>query len=277
MTDAERLAGYVEVWWQAVGDFTKLLEHVADRPVVDARPTCPAGTSRPCAAHTAHLEALLAGRPTRRSRSASRRTCAGLMGRSTPSRACVARRDAAPDDLINEIRESTHRAAHRAAGRPADRRLGARARALFGGDRLDAGAAAAQPAARRVDARAGRTPRGRPAGRPRLARRPAHRRLPRSRASASSSASGPAHRPGTTVVLEVAGSRRWPFAVDEDGPRSCGSPTSATASRPSGWRMDRETFIVLAGGRASRSRRRRDVTGDAELGERVLASLGVTP
>ena len=44
MTDQELLAGYVDVWWQAVNDFTDLLEELDDERVGDARPTSPAGT-----------------------------------------------------------------------------------------------------------------------------------------------------------------------------------------------------------------------------------------
>jgi hypothetical protein len=41
--------------------------------------------------------------------------------------------------------------------------------------------------------------------------------------------------------------------------------------------MDREAFIVLAGGRRPAEPGTVEVTGDAALGERVLAAMGVTP
>jgi hypothetical protein len=41
--------------------------------------------------------------------------------------------------------------------------------------------------------------------------------------------------------------------------------------------MDRETFTVLAGGRRAAGPGDVRVSGDAELGQRVLAALGVTP
>ena len=44
MTDQELLAGYVDVWWQAVNDFTDLLEELDDRGSGRRRPTSPAGT-----------------------------------------------------------------------------------------------------------------------------------------------------------------------------------------------------------------------------------------
>jgi mycothiol maleylpyruvate isomerase-like protein len=60
--DREELAGYVEVWWQAVNDFLALLEQVPEEEWTT--PTDLAGWDvRACAAHTAHLEGILAGGP----------------------------------------------------------------------------------------------------------------------------------------------------------------------------------------------------------------------
>jgi len=62
MSDAERLAGYVAVWWEAVDSFTHLLEKVP--PEEWSTPTdLPGWDVHAVAAHTAHLEALLGGRP----------------------------------------------------------------------------------------------------------------------------------------------------------------------------------------------------------------------
>jgi hypothetical protein len=54
MTDQERLSGYVDVWWQAVDDFTGLLEQL---PAEEwSTPTDLAGWDvRAVAAHIAHL------------------------------------------------------------------------------------------------------------------------------------------------------------------------------------------------------------------------------
>ena len=56
----DRLSGYVDVWWEAVNDFTALLEKVP----ADAwgMPTdLPGWDVHAVAAHTGHLESLLAG------------------------------------------------------------------------------------------------------------------------------------------------------------------------------------------------------------------------
>ena len=60
MTHAQDLPGYVETWWQAINDFTALLEEL---PAEEwSRPTDLAGWDvHAVAAHVAHLESLLAG------------------------------------------------------------------------------------------------------------------------------------------------------------------------------------------------------------------------
>ena len=70
------------------------------------------------------------------------------------------------------------------------------------------------------------------------------------------------HAPATVAVGEDGRGR---FATPEDG-----EPTVTLA-------MDRETFVLLAGGRRTAAADDVRLTGDTELGERVVASLGVTP
>ena len=62
MDDRQRLSGYVDVWWGSVRSFTDLLDDLADDDW--RRPTdLPGWDVHACAAHTAHLEAVLAGEP----------------------------------------------------------------------------------------------------------------------------------------------------------------------------------------------------------------------
>ena len=174
--DREELAGYVEIWWQAVNDFLDLLEHVPEEEWTT--PTDLAGWDvRACAAHTAHLEGILAGGPEETADVGEPPHVNGFMGLYTEI-GVVNRRDASADALINEIRGDHDPAAHRAAGRPADRRQ-RQARAHLRRRAVDLAGAAAQPAAGHLDARAGRTPRGRPARRHGHRAGPAHRRVPR--------------------------------------------------------------------------------------------------
>src|SRR3546814_11421351 len=61
MSDAQRLTGWIETWWESINDFTLLLEDLG--PDDWALPTdLPGWTVHDVAAHTAHLEAVLAGR-----------------------------------------------------------------------------------------------------------------------------------------------------------------------------------------------------------------------
>src|SRR3954468_21078692 len=105
--DREELAGYVEVWWQAVNDFLALLEHVPEDEWTT--PTDLAGWDvRACAAHTAHLEGILAGAPEETAEIGEPPPVTGLMG-TYPEVRLVNRRDHSADTLINEIREATTR------------------------------------------------------------------------------------------------------------------------------------------------------------------------
>ena len=80
---------------------------------------------------------------------------------------------------------------------------------------------------------------------------------------------------GSVVRLEVAGHAPVTVAVGDDGrgrraTADDGEPTVTLA-------MERETFVVLAGGRRAAAADDVRITGDTALGERVVASLGVTP
>ena len=104
MSDRERLAGYVDVWWEAIDSFTRLLEALP----AEAWPTptdLPGWDVHACAAHTAHLEAVLSGAPEETLEIEAGPHIATLAQAYT-EQGVVARRDATPDELINEIRES---------------------------------------------------------------------------------------------------------------------------------------------------------------------------
>ena len=81
--------------------------------------------------------------------------------------------------------------------------------------------------------------------------------------------------PGTTVVLAIAGSEPIAFAVNERrrGERLTEIPTDPTVALA----MDREAFILLAGGRRSPEPGAITISGDTALGEKIVATLAVTP
>ena len=82
---------------------------------------------------------------------------------------------------------------------------------------------------------------------------------------------------GTTVVLDVTGIHPVHLAleINEQGRAvpSMSAPEHPTVSL----QMDVETFVLLAGGRRAPDELPVIVTGDRQLGKRILASMGVTP
>ena len=104
MSDQEQLAGYVEVWWQAINDFLDLLETVPEEQW--GTPTDLAGWDvRAVASHTAHLEGILAGAPEETADVGEPPHVNGFMGLYTEI-GVVNRREASPDAIINEIRSA---------------------------------------------------------------------------------------------------------------------------------------------------------------------------
>jgi uncharacterized protein (TIGR03083 family) len=264
------LTGYVEVWWQAIDDFTTLLEQV---PAEEwSTPTdLPGWDVHALAAHTAHLEALLAGAEHDQVDIGEPTHVRGAMGQFT-EQGVVARRDRSPDDLITEIRSSaTARHTALLTDPPAD--PSATAPGLFG----------------MIGWTTGRLLRNRPldvwmheqdvrraVGRPGNLDGPAAAHTVDYLAESLGFVVGkrvgaPA---GTTVVLEVAGHAPYAVTVDGDGrARPVAEPSEADLRLG----MDRETFIVLAGGRREPEPGAVRVEGDADLGRRVLDGFAVTP
>jgi hypothetical protein len=81
--------------------------------------------------------------------------------------------------------------------------------------------------------------------------------------------------PGTSLVLDLDGSEPFAFVINDAGrgerlPEPPGEPTATL-------RMDRESFIRLAGGRCAAEPGTVTVEGDHELGDRVVAALATTP
>ncbi len=78
--------------------------------------------------------------------------------------------------------------------------------------------------------------------------------------------------PGTTALVDVDGSAPIAFTVNDAGR---GERLPELPSRPTvTLRTDRESYVVLAGGRRHAAV---DVEGDRELGQRILAVMATTP
>lgn len=271
MTDRELLADYVAVWWQAINDFTDLLEELS--PTDWSRPTdLPGWDVKAVASHIAHVEAVLSGQPEETADVGEPPHVTGLTGLYTEI-GVVNRRDASPDSIINEIR-SAATARHTAllADPPTD--AAARPERIFGGMPWDWRTLLRnrpldvwmheQDIRRAVD---------RPGGMDSTAARHTAEYLSEGLGFVVAKRVGaPA---GTTVVLELDGSSPMAFEVSETGrgERLPEPPTDPTVLL----RMEREALIRLAGGRCRPEPGSVEAVGDEELGRRILDAMAITP
>lgn len=271
VAEPERLSALVAVWWEAVDSFTRLLEHVGDDQW-DTPTDLPGWDVHAIAAHTAHLESLLAGRPHDDVEIGDAPHARGMMGQFT-EQGVVARRAESADALISEIRASaTARHTQLLADPPTD--PAAPAPGAFGA----------------IGWTTGLLLRNRPLD-VWMHEQDVRRALDMPGNLDSSAAvhsadylmeslpfvvAKRAQAPvGSVVRLEVAGHDPVTAVVGEDGR---GRPGDEAAGEPSvTLSTDRETFIVLAGGRRPAEPGVVRISGDEALGERVVASLGVTP
>lgn len=270
-TDRELLAAYADVWWQAIDDFTRLLEGLD--PEDWDRPTdLPGWDVRAVASHVAHLERVLATGEEEHAEIGDPPPAhiTGLMGHYTEI-GVVNRRGADPDAIINEIREAaTSRRTALLADPPTD--ADAKPERIFGGvpwtwrtllrnRPLDVWMHE-QDVRRAV---------GRPGGLDTEPARHTAEYLAESLGFVLAKKVGA--EPGTTLVLDMAGSEPFAFVVGED---RRGAAMAEVPDRPDvHLAMDRESLICLAGGR--RAPGTVTITGDEALGRRVLDAMATTP
>ena len=270
MTDQERLSALVSLWWEAIDSFTHLLEHVGEDQW--SVPTdLPGWNVHDVAAHTAHLEALLAGRAHDEVEVGDAPHAHGMMGRFT-EQGVLARRGASADALITEIRESaTARHTRLLADPPSD--PSAPAPGAFGEIGWTTGLLLRN---RPLDVWMHEQDVRRALGMPgNLDSAPARHAAAYLMESLPYVVAKRAQAPaGTVVRLEVAGHEPATAVVGEDGRGRWGTPDDAPTVSLA---MRRETFVVLAGGRRPARPGEVEVTGDTDLGERILAVMGVTP
>lgn len=271
LNDREVLAGYVEVWWQAINDFTTLLEELP--PEAWSQPTDLAGWDvKAVASHIAHLEGRLAGSPEETADVGEPPHVTGLMGLYTEV-GVVNRRDASPDSIINEIREAaTARHTRLLADPPTD--ASARPDPIFGGVPWDWRTLLRnRPLDVWMHEQDVRRAVGRPGGLDSPAAVHTAEYLAESLGYVLAKRVGaPA---GTTAVLEIEGSAPYAFAVNDAGrgERLPDVPADPTVTL----RMTREAFIRLAGGRCEAAPGTVSVAGDESLGGRILDAMATTP
>lgn len=271
VNDRDVLAGYVDVWWQAINDFTTLLEELP--PEAWSQPTDLAGWDvRAVASHVAHLEGILAGAPEETADVGEPPHVTGLMGLYTEI-GVVNRREATPDALINEIR-SAATARHTAllADPPTD--PAGRPEPIFGGVPWDWRTLLRnRPLDVWMHEQDVRRAVGRPGGMDSPAAVHTAEYLAESLGYVLAKRVGaPA---GTTVVLDLEGSAPFAFAVNDAGR---GERLAEVPAEPSvTLRMEREAFIRLAGGRCEPAPGTVSVAGDDALGARIVDAMATTP
>lgn len=273
-SDQQRLAGLVAVWWEAVDSFTRVLEHVGDGEW-SAPTDLPGWDVHAVAAHTAHLEALLAGRPHEEVEVGDAPHARGMMGRFT-EQGVVVRRAEDGDALISEIREATTaRHTQLLADPPTD--PSAPAPGVFGAIGWTTGLLLRnRPLDVWMHEQDVRRALGRPGNLDSAAAIHSADYLMESLPFVVAKRAGaPA---GSVVRLEVAGHAPVTAVVGEDGRGRAATGEGDEGVAPTvTLAMDRETFVVLAGGRREAAPGDVRVSGDADLGARVLAAMGVTP
>lgn len=271
LSDQERLAGYIDVWWQAIHDFTELLEGLA--PEEWSQPTdLPGWDVRAVAAHIAHLEAILAGAPEETVEVGEPEHVTSLMGLYT-EQGVVARRDRTPDELINEIR-SAATARHTALLTDPPTDGAAKPATIMGGIGWNWNTLLRnRPLDIWMHEQDVRRAVGRPGGLDSAAARHTAEYLAESLGLVLAKRVGAPT--GTTLVLALEGHESIGFVVNEAGrgERLAECPVEPTI----GLACDRETFVVLAGGRRTPPEGSVVVTGDLTLGRRVLDTMAVTP
>jgi uncharacterized protein (TIGR03083 family) len=271
MTDAPRLAELIETWHRAIADFVALARDIPEdqwQLPTDLEGWC----VKDNVAHTAHLEAVLAGAPEETAPVAEAPHIKDLTGLYT-EQGVLARRDRTMAELADELETA---AAKRYAALQADPPTDAAApppktpgdvpwttERLLSNRPLDVWM-------HEQDVR-------RAIGRPGGYDSPAARHTIAVLGAALPMVVGKRVAPpaGTTVQVDVPDAgESWTVAVGDDG-RAARVP--AAPSPTVRITLDAEDFVVLAGGRRAVGTTGPRIEGDAELGHAVLTNLAVTP
>ncbi len=268
--DRDLLTGWTETWWQAIDDFTALLEDLDEAEW--GTPTDLAGWDvRAVASHVAHLEQVLATGVEEHAEVGEPAHCKGLMNLYTEI-GVVNRREASPDAIINEIRSAaTARRTALLADPPTD--AAAQPERSFGGVPWSWGTLLRnRPLDVWMHEQDVRRATGRPGG---LDTAPAQHTIDYLSESMGYVLGKKVGAPaGTTLLLRVEGCEPVAFAVGDDGRgRAVAPPAAPTVTLD----LDRDSFVRLVGGRCDVEPGAVRVEGDEELGARLVASMATTP
>jgi uncharacterized protein (TIGR03083 family) len=259
------------VWWDAVQAFADLADSLD--PEDWARETDLAGWDvKAVVSHVAHLEAILGGAPHEHAEVADADHIRSPMGQFTEI-GVLTRRATAPAEIVEQVRHwTTVRHDALLADPPTD--PSAPAPGVFGAIGWSTGLLLRnRPLDVWMHEQDVRRAVGRPGGLDSPGARHTTDYLLESLGLVLAKRAGAA--PGTTLVARVEGSAPAAYGVGEDGRghRLDRLPDEPTVTL----RMDRETFIRLAGGRGGVDPTAVGIDGDVALGEKVVANLAVTP
>jgi uncharacterized protein (TIGR03083 family) len=271
--DAARLAQYVDAWAASVDETVALLRSLSDEDW--GRPTDLAGWDvRAVAAHLAHLESELAGNEQEQVQVPELPHITSPMGYYTEM-GPIARRDWTTQQIVDELEAA-------AATRLAELRENPPADGSGTPPRTPGGIGwdwSTLLSNRVVDVWMHEQDIRRAVGRPGAMDSPGAEHTVSVFARAFGYTVGKRVAPpaGTSVVLDVTGLRPVHLAVQvDDSGRATPSGTAADAADVA-LTMDLETYVVLAGGRRGAEDVDVRVSGDHDLGRRVLAAMAVTP
>jgi uncharacterized protein (TIGR03083 family) len=271
MDDASRLAELVETWRAAVADFVALARSLPEQTW--DLPTDLAGWSvKDNVAHTAHLEAVLAGAPEETVEVIEADHLTGLMGLYT-EQGVLARRDRSVAELADELETAAaKRYAELTAEPPTD---ASSAPPKTPGDvPWDFGTLLRnRPFDVWMHEQDIRRAVGRPGGYDTAACRHALWTLGRGLPMIVGKRVAPPV--GTTVRIDVPDAgESWTVVIGDDGRAAVADPVDRPTVRIT---LSAEDFVVLGGGRRDVAATSPAIEGDAELGAAVLANLAVTP
>lgn len=272
-SDQERLTGYVESWRSAVDDVVALLRSLDEADW--SRPTdLPGWDVKAVASHLAHLESELSGVKQKRVELPERDHYTSPTSMYTEL-GIVARSDKAGKEIVDELEECARsRYEQLLADPPADGtadpprtpgKIGWNWETLLSNRVVDVWMHE-QDIRRAV---------GRPGGMNTAAA--AHTVATFTRSFPYAVGKRVAPPVGTTAVLDVTGVSPVHLVVEvDDSGRAV--PLTSDPERPTvSLRMDVETFVVVAGGRRPVADLPVEISGDQELGRKVLEAMAVTP
>jgi len=268
MTDLQE---YVDTWWHSIGDLVALAEQLSPDEW-DLPTDLPGWDVRAVASHVAHLEGVLGGAPQEQADVPDLPHVRAPMGQFTEI-GVLTRREVPPAEIVDQIRRyAAARHDDLVASLPSDPQ--ASAPGIFGAigwsQRTLLRNRALDVWMHEQDIR-------------RATGRPGNLDTPGARHSATyllesigfvlGKRVGAA--PGTTLVVYVEGHPPTAVTANDAGRGEVLAevPEDPTATL----RMDRETFLLLAGGRRPSAAESVTVDGDDDLAARVLAALAVTP